>query len=62
MSTLHRKLSRYRRGNTVVLAGIVMPVFIGFAALSVDLSVVAVAQSQLQNAADAAALAGARQP
>jgi hypothetical protein len=38
-----------------------MPVFVGLAALSVDLSVVAVAEGELSCAADAAALAGAMQ-
>lgn len=41
--------------------GLMLPVFIGFAALSVDTSMIAVAQAQLRTAADAAALAGAQQ-
>jgi Flp pilus assembly protein TadG len=61
MNTRHRKVSRLRRGSSIVLVGLVLPVFIGLAALSVDLSVVAVTEAQLRCAADAAALAGAIQ-
>ena len=41
--------------------GLMLPVFIGFAALAVDTSMIAVARSQLSTAADSAALAGAQQ-
>jgi hypothetical protein len=41
--------------------GLMLPVFIGFAALAVDTAMVAVARSQLSTAADSAALAGAMQ-
>src|SRR5690349_20703631 len=50
-----------RRGVAVLLVGLLLPVFIGFVALSVDTSMIAVARSQLSTAADAAALAGAQQ-
>jgi Flp pilus assembly protein TadG len=53
--------ARFRRGAAVVLFGLLLPVFIGFVALSVDVSMIAVAQGQLRTAADAAALAGAQQ-
>jgi hypothetical protein len=43
------------------MAAILLPVFIGFAALAIDTAVVAVARSQMSTAADAAALAGAMQ-
>jgi Flp pilus assembly protein TadG len=39
--------------------GLMLPVFIGFAALAVDTSMIAVARGQLNTASDAAALAGA---
>jgi Flp pilus assembly protein TadG len=45
----------------VVIFAMVLPALIGFAALSVDMSLVTVARSQLSTAADAAALAGAMQ-
>src|SRR5262245_52943044 len=61
MNTVLRKFARNRRGISTVFFGVTLPVFIGIVALSVDLSVVAVARSQLSCAADAAALAGAMQ-
>jgi hypothetical protein len=44
-----------------MLFGVMLPLLIGFAAISVDSSVIAQAQAQLSTAADAAALAGAQQ-
>jgi Flp pilus assembly protein TadG len=58
---LRFKAQTRRRGVSAVLLGVVLPVFVGLAALSVDLSVTAITQAQLQSAADAAALAGAMQ-
>jgi Flp pilus assembly protein TadG len=52
---------RNRLGLSAVLFSLMLPVFIGFVALSVDTAVIAAAKSQLSTAADAAALAGARQ-
>jgi Flp pilus assembly protein TadG len=48
-----------RRGNVAILTAFVLPAMVGFTALSVDLSVVAVGRAQLQTASDSAALAGA---
>lgn len=62
--TVRRFLGQARRpprGVTAVLFGLLLPVLIAFAAVSVDTAVVATARSQLSTAADAAALAGARQ-
>jgi len=42
-----------------VVFAVMLPAFVGFAALSVDTAVVAVARTQMTTAADAAALAGA---
>lgn len=50
-----------RRGTAAVIAAALLPAFIGFAALSTDTAVIAVARSQMSTAADAAALAGAWQ-
>src|SRR5262245_61311045 len=50
---------RNRRAMAAVLFAATLPVLIGFTALSVDTSIVAVARSQMSTAADAAALAGA---
>lgn len=51
---------RNQRGATVILVAILMIVFIGLAALAVDVSSLFVVRNELQNAADAGALAGAR--
>src|SRR5205823_5354771 len=62
--TMHRrnlKTVRERRGQALVLTAILMPVLVGFVALAVDIGGIATAKAQLQTAADAAALAGARQ-
>lgn len=48
------------RGVSAILIAILLVVFLGFAALALDISHIIVAQNELQNAADAGALAGAR--
>lgn len=50
-----------RRGQTAMLFGLMLPVLVGFVALAADTAVLAVARSQMYTAADAAALAGAKQ-
>jgi Flp pilus assembly protein TadG len=59
MKSLLRNAAGHRRGITAMVFGLILPLLIGLVALSVDLSVVAVSQGQLQCAGDAAALAGA---
>jgi hypothetical protein len=49
-----------QRGVTILLVAIVMVVLIGFAALAIDIGHLFVVRNELQNAADAGALAGAR--
>jgi Flp pilus assembly protein TadG len=51
---------RDQRGATAVVVGICMFMLVGFAALAIDTSHLIVARNELQNAADAGALAGAR--
>ncbi|WKZ15900.1 MAG: TadG family pilus assembly protein [Candidatus Jettenia caeni] len=48
------------RGATIVIVALLMVTFIGFAAFAVDIGHLCVVQNELQNAADAGALAGAR--
>jgi Flp pilus assembly protein TadG len=48
-----------RRGATVVLIAVLMPLFFGLAALTIDVANVCSVKAQLQNAVDAAALAAA---
>ncbi|TWH79080.1 Tad domain-containing protein [Sedimentibacter saalensis] len=53
------KCLKHEGGQVLVLAALLMTVLIGIAALAVDIGMVAVTKSKLQNDADAAALAGA---
>jgi Flp pilus assembly protein TadG len=48
------------RGAVAIMVALLMTVFLGFGALAIDLSHLYVARNELQNAADAGALAGAR--
>lgn len=59
---MHKIYKKYNneRGVSALLIAILMFVFLAFAALALDLSHIFVAQNELQNAADAGALAGAR--
>ncbi len=50
-----------RRGVAALLFGLLLPLLIGFASLSVDTAVLATARAQLSTTADAAALAAAQQ-
>ncbi len=62
MSRLHpiTKLLHGQRGNTAILFALCLPVLLGCAALAVDLARLNLTKVELQNAADAGALAGAR--
>lgn len=53
-------MNRRHRGAVVVLFVLCLPVLIGFTALALDLARLVTVRAELQNAADAAALAGAR--
>lgn len=50
-----------QQGTVIVYVGILILVLIGFSALAVDIGHLYVARNELQNAADAGALAGARE-
>ena len=52
--------TRDRRGTVLPLFAFAIVAICGFVALSVDIGLIALAKTQAQNAADAAALAGAR--
>ena len=52
--------SRARRGVIIVYVAVFLVVLMGFVAFAIDLGVIADAKTQCQNAADAAAIAGAR--
>jgi hypothetical protein len=57
---LYRHVCNQRRGTILPLVAIALVGLFGFVALAVDIGMVAVARTQCQNAADAAAMAGAR--
>lgn len=59
MSTSNSAIRNRRKGAVVVLIAIVFPILIAFAALTVDVGVMYNAKSDLQRAADAAALGAA---
>lgn len=54
-----KKGLKHEGGQVLVLAALMMTVLMGIAALAVDVGMVTVTKSKLQNDADAAALAGA---
>lgn len=56
-----RRISKTRRGSIVVLAAFLLVVVVGMVAFAVDLGCITNTRSELQNVADAAALAGASQ-
>ena len=49
-----------QRGATVILVALLILVFVGFAAVAIDIGHLSVVRNELQNAADAGCLAGAR--
>jgi len=53
------KMLKSEKGSTLVFAALVMVSTLGFGALAIDTGMILTADHQLQNAADAAALAGA---
>lgn len=55
-----RVFSRNESGAVAIITAILMVVLLGFLALAVDIGHLATVKNELQNAADAAALAGAR--
>jgi Flp pilus assembly protein TadG len=57
---LQKNHIQYRRGVILVMAAVLMVVLIACLAVSIDIGYIVVANAELQNAADAAAMAGAR--
>jgi Flp pilus assembly protein TadG len=58
-TSFRRDLLSCERGVTAIIVGILMFLFIAFTALAIDVGHMMVVQNELQNAADAGALAGA---
>lgn len=61
MKKIHPRVIKDQNGFALVLLGLTIVVLLGFAALAVDIGYLYAARNELQNAADAAALAGARE-
>lgn len=61
MQTLMQSFRRHQRGAVAVIAAITLPVLIGFAGLALDGGRLYMQKTELQNAADACALAAARE-
>jgi Flp pilus assembly protein TadG len=59
MMQFFRKILRSQKGASIITVAVAIAAIFGFAILAIDLSLIQLAKSQLQNAADAAALAGA---
>lgn len=59
MAQLENRSDRNRRGSIIVLAAACLIIAVAFVAFAVDIGYLSVVKTQLQNAADAAALAGA---
>ncbi|CZQ80916.1 Hypothetical protein Tpal_134 [Trichococcus palustris] len=57
---LIKRLKKEEQGQALIMVALMLTVLLGFAALVVDVGNLYVQKSQLQNAADAAALAGAQ--
>src|SRR5262245_19614659 len=55
----HRTIQR-RRGSILPFTAVLLTALVGFVAMAIDISVIAVVRNQLQNAADTAAMTGAR--
>ena len=61
MKTYHQLISKFKnqRGATAIIVAIALVMLIGFVALAVDIGYLAATKNELQDIADAAALAGA---
>ena len=59
MKGLLKMVGRDERGQVLVLVALLAAVLMGFTASVIDIGIVQLAKARLQNAADAAALAGA---
>src|SRR5580658_6492040 len=57
---MHKTLKLRRRGSILPLFALMLVGLLGFVALAIDVGMIAIADTQAQNAADNAAVAGAR--
>lgn len=61
MRKILKGLYRKEEGQILIFTGIIMAVLMGFSAITIDVGMMAIEKSKLQNVADAAALAGAQE-
>ncbi|MGB2988891.1 MAG: pilus assembly protein TadG-related protein, partial [Candidatus Zixiibacteriota bacterium] len=54
-----RKILKDEKGTSVIMIAVAIVVIFGFGVVAIDMSLIQLAKTQLQNAADAAVLAGA---
>lgn len=59
-TTTHTRVKKAQRGQTIILVAIALASLVAMAALAIDVVTLYSARSEAQNAADAAALAGAK--
>src|SRR2546422_931554 len=59
MTRVGRRLRKQTRGQALVTMAVSMVVLLGFVGLAIDVGMLMVTRNEMQNAADAAALAGA---
>jgi Flp pilus assembly protein TadG len=59
MASVQRRLRKQPRGQALVTMAVALLAILGFAGLAIDVGMVFMAKNEVQNAADAAALAGA---
>ena len=57
---LKQNMIKDQKGAVVAIVAVCLVIFVGFTALAVDIGHLYVVRNELQNAADAGALAGAR--
>lgn len=61
MRKILKGLYRKEEGQILIFTGIIMAVLMGFSAITIDVGMMAIEKSKLQNVADAAVLAGAQE-
>ena len=59
MRKILKGLYRKEEGQILIFTGLILAALMGFSAIALDVGMIAIEKSKLQNVADAAALAGA---
>ena len=61
MRKILKGLYRKEEGQILIFTGLILAALMGFSAIALDVGMIAIEKSKLQNVADAAALAGAQE-